>query len=156
MAGSVDRVTEAAAKAGLTIAIRRMDGSTRTAKEAAAQCGCDVAQIVKSLVFSGTSTGKLYLFLVSGRNQIDLSKAAAQAGESLERADPRTIRDRTGFAIGGVAPIGHKEPVAAFADEALLEFDSVWAAAGAPDAVFEAAPDSLVKAAGAVVMDLKA
>ena len=100
-------------------------------------------QIVKSLVFDGAESGRLYLFLVSGANQLDLDKAAALAGEPLTRADPRRIRDDTGFAIGGVAPIGHQvEPLAAFADETLLGFDRVWAAAGAHDAVFAAEPSS--------------
>lgn len=127
MAGSIDRVTRAAADAGLEIEIRRMGGSTRTAEEAAAQCGCAVAQIVKSLVFQGESSGKLYLFLVSGVNQLDLTIAAALAGEPLRRAEARKIRDETGFAIGDVSPIGHLIAIPAFADESLLGFDRVWA-----------------------------
>lgn len=156
MAGSMDRVTKAAADAGLPIEIRRMGGSTRTAEEAASQCGCSVAQIVKSLIFQGEASGKLYLFLVSGINQLDLAKAAAAAGEPLKRADPRHIRDETGFAIGGVSPIGHLIPIRAFADASLLSFDRVWAAAGAHDAVFAAEPQALVTAAKAVVVELAA
>ncbi|WP_353843159.1 YbaK/EbsC family protein [Mesorhizobium sp.] len=129
---------------------------TRTAEEAAAQCGCTVAQIVKSLVFQGQASGKLFLFLVSGSNQLDLAKAAALTGEPLERADPRQIRDETGFAIGGVAPIGHLIAIPAFADKTLLDFDRVWAAAGAHDAVFAAEPHAMVKAAQAVVATLAA
>lgn len=94
MAGSIDRVTRAAADAGLDIEIRRMGASTRSAEEAAAQCGCTVAQIVKSLVFQGETSGKLFLFLVSGSKQLDPDKAAALTGEPLKRADPRQIRDR--------------------------------------------------------------
>ncbi|TIL45837.1 YbaK/EbsC family protein [Mesorhizobium sp.] len=154
MAGSIDRVTRAAADAGLDIEIRRMGASTRTAEEAAAQCGCTVAQIVKSLVFKGETSGKLFLFLVSGSNQLDLAKAAALAGELLKRADPRQIRDETGFAIGGVAPIGHLIAIPAFADETLLGFDRVWAAAGAHDAVFAAEPQAMIRAAQAVVAKL--
>lgn len=155
MAGSVDRVIEAASAAGLAISVKRMDGSTRTAEDAASQCGCDVAQIVKSLVFSGSSDGNLYLFLVSGANRLDPDKAAALAGDGLVRADPREVRARTGFAIGGVAPIGHLERLPCFADETLLGFDTVWAAAGAPDAVFEIEPRRLIEAAGATVADLR-
>ncbi|MCF6110799.1 YbaK/EbsC family protein [Mesorhizobium muleiense] len=154
MAGSIDRVTRAAAEAGLDIEIRRMGASTRTAEEAAAQCGCTVAQIVKSLVFQGETSGTLFLFLVSGSNQLDLARAAALAGEPLKRADPRQIRDQTGFAIGGVAPIGHLIAIPAFADETLLGFDRVWAAAGAHDAVFAAEPQAMVQAAQAVVATL--
>ncbi|TIX54802.1 MAG: YbaK/EbsC family protein, partial [Mesorhizobium sp.] len=115
-----------------------------------------VAQIVKSLVFQGQASGKLFLFLVSGSNQLDLAKAAALTGEPLERADPRQIRDETGFAIGGVAPIGHLIAIPAFADKTLLDFDRVWAAAGAHDAVFAAEPHAMVEAAQAVVATLAA
>jgi prolyl-tRNA editing enzyme YbaK/EbsC (Cys-tRNA(Pro) deacylase) len=149
MAGSIERVTLAAADAGLAIEVRRMGASTRTAEEAAAQCGCHVAQIVKSLIFQGETSGRLYLFLVSGVNQLDLAKASTLAGETLKRADPRHVRDETGFAIGGVSPIGHSIAIPAFADETLLSFDRVWAAAGAHDAVFAAEPKALVLAAKA-------
>ena len=152
--GSIERVEQAAASAGLAIEIRRMGASTRTAEEAAEQCGCIVGQIVKSLVFEGKDSGRLYLFLVSGSNQLDLDKAAALTAEPLARADPRKIRDETGFAIGGVAPIGHRIPIAAFADAALLSHERVWAAAGAHDAVFAAEPRALMKAADATVADL--
>ncbi|MFN4271391.1 MAG: YbaK/EbsC family protein [Aliihoeflea sp.] len=154
MSKSIKRVEEAAKASGLAIEVRRMGESTRTAEEAAAQCGCAVAQIVKSLIFQGKDSGRLLLFLVAGNNRLDTEKAAALAGEALDRADPRLIRERTGFAIGGVSPIGHLEPVAAFADETLLGFDVVWAAAGAHDAVFSAEPNALVAAAGARVAQL--
>ena len=156
MAGSIERVMKAATDAGLAIEVRRMGASTRTAEDAAAQCGCAVGQIVKSLVFQGEASGRLFLFLVSGVNQLDLARAAALAGEPLKRADPRHIRDETGFAIGGVAPIGHRIAIPAFADETLLGFDRVWAAAGAHDAVFAAEPKALVEAAKARVAELAA
>lgn len=156
MSKSIRRVEEAAEAAGLTIEVRRMGESTRAAEEAAQQCGCDVAQIVKSLIFQGKESGRLVLFLVAGNNRLDTTRAAALAGEALERADPRLIRERTGFAIGGVAPIGHLEPITAFADETLLGFKVVWAAAGAHDAVFSAEPRALLDAAGAQVAALTA
>ena len=152
--GSLDRVKDAAAKAGLVIEIRRMGASTRTAEDAAAQCGASVAAIVKSLIFAGAESGRLYLFMVSGANRLSLEKAAALAGEPLVRADPRLVRELTGFAIGGVAPIGHLDPLPAFADATLLGFERVWAAAGAHDAVFAAAPAALIDAAGARVAPL--
>lgn len=154
--GSVERVTAAAQRAGLTIEIHRMGASTRTADEAAAQCGCTVGQIIKSLIFQGEESGRLYLFLVPGSRQLDVSKAAALTGEQLKRAEPRHIRDETGFAIGGVSPIGHRIAIPAFADETLLGFDRVWAAAGAHDAVFAAEPAALVRAAQARVADIAA
>jgi prolyl-tRNA editing enzyme YbaK/EbsC (Cys-tRNA(Pro) deacylase) len=156
MAGSIERVTRAAADAGLAIEVKRMGASTRTAEEAAEQCGCGVAQIVKSLVFQGEASNRLYLFLVSGVNKLDIAKASRLAGEALKRAEPRHIRDETGFAIGGVSPIGHRIAIPAFADETLLGFDRVWAAAGAHDAVFAAEPKALVTAARAQVVDLTA
>jgi prolyl-tRNA editing enzyme YbaK/EbsC (Cys-tRNA(Pro) deacylase) len=154
LAGSIERVQQAASEAGLAIEVKRMGASTRTAEEAARQCGCAVGQIVKSLVFQGDQSGRLYLFLVSGARQLDLGKAATLTGEPLSRADPRRIRDETGFAIGGVAPIGHRVPIATYADETLLGFDRIWAAAGAHDAVFAAEPAALLKAASASAADL--
>jgi len=154
MSGSIERVSQAAATAGLRIAVRRMIGSTRTAQEAADQCGCAVDQIVKSLVFQGETSGRLYLFLVSGSHQLDLAKAAGLAGEPLKRADARHVRDETGFAIGGVSPLGHRIALPTFADETLLRYEIVWAAAGAHDAVFSAEPKALCAAAGAKVADI--
>ena len=154
MSKSVNRVKAAAEAAGLTVEILRMPDSTRTAAEAAAACGCDVAQIVKSLIFKGGESGALKLLLVSGANQVDLEKAAALVGEPLERADPKEVREITGLAIGGVSPLGHMSPVETWMDETLLGFGTVWAAAGAPNAVFEASPDALKKAAGAAVAAL--
>src|SRR5690606_29835498 len=131
-----------------------MGASTRTAEEAAEQCGCAVDQIIKSLIFQGHASGKLFLFLVSGSKRLDLDKAAQIVGESLERADPKRVRDETGFAIGGVSPFGHPEMVKRYADQALIEFDLVWAAAGAHDAVFRAEPVALIKAAQAQIVDI--
>jgi prolyl-tRNA editing enzyme YbaK/EbsC (Cys-tRNA(Pro) deacylase) len=154
MSSSIERVEQAARDAGLAIEVKRMGASTRTADEAAVQCGCAVAQIVKSLVFQGERSGRLYLFLVSGAHQLDPDKAAALVSEKLTRADPRRVRDETGFAIGGVSPLGHQVRVAALADETLLAHDRVWAAAGAHDAVFAAEPAALFRAAGATTADL--
>lgn len=152
--GSIERVKIAAARAGLPLEVKRMGESTRTAQEAADQCGCEVAQIVKSLIFQGTEDGRLYLFLVSGSRQLDLGKAAKLAGQPLKRGDPRHIRDETGFAIGGVSPIGYEKPLPTFGDRNLLAFDVVWAAAGAHDAVFAAEPKALFEAAAAQVADI--
>ena len=98
MVGSIERVTMAAKEAGLDIEVKRMGASTRTSEEAAAQCGCSVAQIVKSLIFQGETSDGLYLFLLQGSSRLDLGKAEALTGEPLKRADPRLIRERTGFA----------------------------------------------------------
>jgi prolyl-tRNA editing enzyme YbaK/EbsC (Cys-tRNA(Pro) deacylase) len=154
MMSSIERVEQAARDAGLDIEVKRMGASTRTAEEAAAQCGCGVGQIVKSLIFQGEQSGRLFLFLVSGAHQLDLDKASALIGETLARADARRVRDETGFAIGGVAPIGHQIPIGAFADQALLSYNRVWAAAGAHDAVFAAEPAALFEAAAASAVEL--
>ena len=146
---SVARVEEAARRAGLTIAVRRMGVPTRTAEEAAAARGCDVSQIVKSLVFRDAETDAPLLFLIGGDARLDLDKAEAACGAKPCRADAGWVRDVTGFAIGGVAPLGHRTQPRAFIDEALMRHASVWAAAGAQDAVFEAAPEALAEAARA-------
>jgi prolyl-tRNA editing enzyme YbaK/EbsC (Cys-tRNA(Pro) deacylase) len=148
---SVKRVEAAATASGLEIAVKRMGESARTALDAAQACGCSVDRIVKSLVFRGTLSGQLHLMLVSGGTQVDLEKAEDAAGEPLERAAATEVRARTGFAIGGVAPLGHLEPATVWMDTELLGHKTVWAAAGAPDAVFEVTPAALAQATRARV-----
>ncbi|HEX8663563.1 MAG TPA: YbaK/EbsC family protein [Beijerinckiaceae bacterium] len=146
------KVQEAAGRLGLAIAVRAMPQSTRTAEEAAAACGCGVAQIVKSLVFAGKSSGAPYLFLVSGKNRVDEKGVAAAVGEALTRPDAQKVRDWTGFAIGGIPPFGHAAAMPVFVDEDLLAYDTVWAAAGTPSAVFAVEPKALAQAIGAKVI----
>lgn len=149
MSKSVRRVEQAAVDLGLDVEVRRMGASTRTAEDAAAACGCQLGQIVKSLIFRGRQSGALVLLLVSGANRVDGALAAGAAGEPLDRADADEVRSRTGFAIGGVAPIGHLEAPRILMDRDLLAYPVVWAAAGAPDAVFSVAPVDLARATGA-------
>lgn len=149
---SVDRVKRAAASAGLPIEVVFMPDSTRTAEEAAAACGCETGQIVKSLIFEAEGAGPLVLLMIAGDRQADLAAAAQVVGAPLKRADPKRVRAETGFAIGGVAPIGHTAPIAVFMDESLLQHTVVWAAAGAPNAVFSAEPAALRMAAGAQLL----
>jgi prolyl-tRNA editing enzyme YbaK/EbsC (Cys-tRNA(Pro) deacylase) len=147
------RRVEAAARAlGLAVLIREMPQSTRTAEEAAAACGCDVAQIVKSLVFQGTVSGAPYLLLVSGRNRVDQNDVAAHTGEALSRPDAAQVRAWTGYAIGGIPPFGHETAMRTFFDRDLLRHDVVWAAAGTPRAIFSIEPENLARAVGAVVI----
>jgi prolyl-tRNA editing enzyme YbaK/EbsC (Cys-tRNA(Pro) deacylase) len=143
---SMDRVRQAAAELGLNITIKTHEQSTRTAAEAAEACGCDVAQIVKSLVFEDADTGALVLILVSGRHDLDPGFMEQQHGLRLARCDARRVRNETGFAIGGVAPIGHKIAIRTLVDVALLDHTVVWAAAGRPDSVFSVDPSALIKA----------
>jgi len=143
---SMERVARDAERLGLEIELRVMDQSTRTAEDAAAACGCEVGQIVKSLVFENADTGALVLLLVSGNHNADLEHVSATYGLTLKRCDGRRVRDETGFAIGGVAPVGHKAEISTYMDESLLGYDTVWAAAGRPDSVFRVDPKALAEA----------
>lgn len=143
------RVQAAAEALGLAVEVRIMPDSTRTAVEAAAACGCTVGQIVKSLVFKGKSSGKPILLLVSGANRVDEKGVAAVLGEALTRPDADFVRAATGFAIGGIPPLGHAAPVDTWIDEDLLLYLTVWAAAGTPNAVFAVDPAKLREAVGA-------
>lgn len=146
---ATERFCAAAHTLGLPVHVVEHEASSRTAQEAAAACGCSVAQIVKSLVFRGAETGRAILLLVSGANRVDEEAVGQRIGEPLERADALFVREVTGFAIGGIPPLGHKEPIATYLDETLLDFVTVWAAAGTPHAVFSAVPDQLVEVTGA-------
>lgn len=150
------RVQEAADRLGLPVRVVEMAQSTRTAEEAAAACGCGVAQIIKSLVFRGRESGRPVLLLVSGANRVDQKGVAASIGEALDRPDAAFVRDVTGFAIGGIPPFGHAQPLPTWIDRDLLEFATVWAAAGSPEAVFEVDPRRLVEVIGATVIDVTA
>lgn len=149
---SIDRVRNSADALGLQIDIRKMGDSTRTASEAADACGCSVAQIVKSLIFENETDQSLILCLVSGKNQADTGYISKHYGIHLKRCDTRRVRRETGFAIGGVAPIGHINPIAIYMDESLLKFEHVWAAAGRPDSVFRVEAQALCAAIGARVI----
>lgn len=154
MSKSVKLVERAGVALGLDISVKRMGDSTCTAEDAAAACGCAVSHIVKSLIFQGEISGELVLLLVSGANRVDMQAAANAVAEPLLRADATAVRARTGFAIGGVSPIGHLEAPKIWMDETLLELQTVWAAAGAPDAVFEIAPATLQQVTGAIIAKL--
>ena len=147
-----DRVRAAAEALGLEIDIRTMPASTRTAAEAAAACGCAVGQIVKSLIFRGRDTGRPHLLLVSGSNRVHEEAVAAHIGEALVRPDAGYVREVTGFAIGGIPPLGHTSRLPTWLDRDLLAYDVVWAAAGTPNAVFPVPPDRLRSATGATVI----
>ncbi len=151
---SAARVAAAALALGLAVEVREMPASTRTAEEAASACGCDVAQIVKSLIFRGRASGTPYLLLVSGAHRVNEKAVAASIGEALKRTDADDVRALTGYAIGGVPPLGHATPLATFLDETLLTHPIVWAAAGTPFAVFSVAPAALAEAVGAQVISV--
>lgn len=148
--GSVLRVHEALTAAGLPADIRRFPEGTRSAAEAAAAVGCAVAQIAKSLVFRTQDGERPVLAIASGVNRVDPARVGVLLGVALDGVDGRWVRQRTGFAIGGVAPLGHLEPPLTVIDEDLFQWPELWAAAGAPDAVFPIAPDQLLAATGAL------
>lgn len=149
MSKSVKRVRDALAAAGIETELREMQDGTRTAADAAAALDCELDQIAKSVIFRGAESGQSVLFVTAGGNRVDAVKAAQLAGEALDRADAAFVRASTGFAIGGVAPLGHVTPPKAFFDTRLLEFAIVWAAGGTPRHLFPAAPKALILAAQA-------
>ncbi len=151
---NVKRVVDAGRALGLEIVTRRFPEGTKTAQDAANAIGVSVGQIVKSLVFA--VDGEVVMAYVSGANQLDEKKlAAAAGGTKCSRVDADTVREATGFPIGGVPPFGHTTQLRVFVDPDLLQYDEVWAAAGTWNDVFPIAPNELVRASGAVVVDLK-
>lgn len=156
MSKSLKRVRAALDALGVDTEIREMSDGTRTAADAARAVGCDLDQIAKSIIFKGEESGHVVLFLTAGGNQVDAKKASALAGEALGKADANLIRAETGFAIGGVSPVGMISTVRAFYDARLMEFDTIWAAAGTPRHVFPATPQVMVDAAGAQPGDFTA
>ena len=153
MSKSLKRVAAALETAGVEACILEMPGETRTAQQAADAAGCVLDQIAKSIIFRGSDTGHIVLFLTAGGNRVSADKASAVAGQPLGKADADQIRAETGFAIGGVAPVGHLTPVTTFFDPRLLEFDTVWGAAGTPRHIFPIAPESLLSITGATLAD---
>lgn len=153
MSKSVKRVVAALEAAGIAAEIVEYPTETRTAAQAAAAAGCAPDQIVKSIILAGAETGHVALFLTAGSNRVDDARASALAGERLGRADADLVRAETGFAIGGVAPVGHLSPVRTWIDPRLLDFAVVWAAAGTPRHIFAIAPVDLVRLTGGIVAD---
>ena len=155
MSKSLKRVRAALIAAGAEAEMLE-PGECRTAELAAEAVGCAVDQIAKSIIFRGEESGAALLFLTAGGNRVDAAKAAALAGEALTRADAALIRAQTGFAIGGVAPVGHLTPPRGWADPRLLDFDMVWAAGGTPRHVFGLPPQRMIEISGLQVADFTA
>lgn len=149
MSKSLKRVIAALEASGVRAEVLETGDETRTAEQAAAAAGCALDQIVKSILFRGEVTGGLHLFLTAGGNRVDPESAARLTGEPMGRADGVLVRQVTGFAIGGVAPVGHLSSLPAWADPRLMEFEVVWAAAGTPRHIFPVAPDVLLRLSGA-------
>jgi len=150
---SVERVRAALAAAGHADTVQSFPEGTRSAAEAAAAVGCEVAQIAKSIVFRGGD--RVVLVIASGANRVDTAKVAAVTGMTIRRADGNWVRDMTGFAIGGVAPLGHLAAPVVLVDQDLFAFDEIWAAAGSPMHVFATTPEALLGLSAGIKADVK-
>jgi prolyl-tRNA editing enzyme YbaK/EbsC (Cys-tRNA(Pro) deacylase) len=150
---SAQKVQDALAGLGLQLQVVELPASTRTAVDAAQAIGCQVGQIVKSLIFKGKRSERPVLVVASGANRVDEKKIEALIGEPLGKADADFVRQRTGFVIGGVPPVGHLEKLETFIDQDLLQYGEMWAAAGTPNAVFRLSPEDLVRMTGGRVVE---
>lgn len=151
---SAQRVQDALAARGCSARVREMPASTRTAAEAAAACGCAGGAIVKSLVFRGAVPGQAILVLTSGANRVQEKRLGRLLGEKLARADADFVRAATGYAIGGVPPLGHATEMRVVMDRDLQDHAEIWAAAGTPRAVFPTTPEELARLTGAQVLNV--
>jgi prolyl-tRNA editing enzyme YbaK/EbsC (Cys-tRNA(Pro) deacylase) len=145
---TAQRVQDALAARGFPRAVLELPRSTRSAAEAALALGCRVDQIAKSLVFRGIPSGRFVLVIASGANRVDEAKVGALVGEEVGKADAAYVRARTGFAIGGVPPVGHAESPETLLDEDLLQWEEIWAAAGTPNSIVRLTPAELVVITG--------
>ncbi|NIA71927.1 YbaK/EbsC family protein [Pelagibius litoralis] len=152
---SARRVQQAIEAAGFDFQVCEFPASTRSAEDAAVAIGCTVAQIAKSLIFRARESGAPVLVLASGANRVDEAALGALLGEPVGRAKPDFVREATGFAIGGVAPVGHTRPPTTFIDRDLMDLAEIWAAAGTPNAVFCLTPAQLCSITGGRVADIR-
>jgi Cys-tRNA(Pro) deacylase len=156
LSASARKVQAALAALDLDCQVVELPDSTRTAEEAAQAIGCTVGQIVKSLVLAGKKSSHTYLVLASGQNRVDFKAVGTYLGEKVKMASPDHVRQQTGFAIGGVPPLGHANPITAFIDRHLMRYDTIWAAAGTPHAVFRLTPADLQRMTGGEVINITA
>jgi Cys-tRNA(Pro) deacylase len=155
LTSSAQKVQKALHARGLNCEVVQMQQTTRTAKDAARAVGCEVGQIVKSLIFKSKQSRKPVLVVVSGANRVNEKILAQQISEPVKMANAEFVREMTGFAIGGVAPVGHRHPLKIFIDEDLLQYEEIWAAAGTPHAVFKLTPDELKMITNGTVISVK-
>jgi Cys-tRNA(Pro) deacylase len=152
---SAQRVQEALQGYGLSCEVVQMQDTTRSAGDAARAVGCEVGQIVKSLVFEGKQSRRPVLVVTSGANRVNEKIIGQKLAEPITMASPEFVREMTGYAIGGVPPVGHRHALKIFIDEDLLQYDEIWAAAGTPHAVFKLKPDELKKITNGEVISVK-
>jgi prolyl-tRNA editing enzyme YbaK/EbsC (Cys-tRNA(Pro) deacylase) len=151
LSASAKKVQDALTVLGMTLQVVELPASTRTAVEAAQAVGCQVGQIVKSLVFRGLHSQQPVLVIASGSNRVNETRLGELLGEPVGKADAEYVRQHTGFAIGGVPPLGHTAPIRIWIDQDLFQYPEIWAAAGTPHAVFRLTPADLVKMTGGQV-----
>jgi len=152
---SAQKVQKVLQARGLNCEVLQMQKTTRTAKDAAQAVGCEVGQIVKSLIFKSKRSRKPILVVASGVNRVNEKVIGQQLSEPVKMASPEFVREMTGFAIGGVPPVGHQHPLTIFIDEDLLQYEEIWAAAGTPHAVFRLTPDELKRITNGTVISVK-
>jgi len=155
LSSSAQKVQDLLTSQGFNYTVIEHAESTRTAQEAADRAGCALGQIIKSLIFKGKDSHKPILVLTSGANRVDEKRISEYAGEHIVRADADFVRAVTGFAIGGVPPLGHLQKMETYLDEDLLQYKTVWGAAGTPNAIFELTPDDLIKMTDGKVVRVK-
>lgn len=156
ISSSARRVQDALAAAGIAARVMELPQSTRTAGEAAEALGCRVEQIAKSLVFRRADDGRPVLVIASGKNRVDEALVGEHLGTGIAMADADFVRRATGFAIGGVPPLGHESPIETLIDRDLLAYETIWAAGGTPRALFPLTPQELVTATGGEVVAVSA
>jgi Cys-tRNA(Pro) deacylase len=149
------KVQEALDDFQIQLEVVELPESTRSAVEAANAIGCRVEQIAKSLIFKTKETNRPILVIASGVNRVNEKKLGEIVGESVSKADAAFVRAETGFVIGGIPPVGHSRPLAAYIDETLLKFDEIWAAAGTPNAVFRLTPEDLLRITSGEVISVE-
>ena len=155
LSSSAQKIQNLLSSLGYNYTVIEHAESTRTAQEAADRAGCELGQIVKSLIFRGKTSGKPILVLTSGANRVDEKRISEYAGEPIGRADADFVRSVTGFAIGGVPPIGHAEKMETYLDEDFMQYPTIWAAAGTPNAIFELKTEDLQKMTDGRVVIIK-
>jgi prolyl-tRNA editing enzyme YbaK/EbsC (Cys-tRNA(Pro) deacylase) len=154
LSSSAQRVQDILKERGFSSRVVELPDSTRTAREAAQAVGCRVEQIVKSLVFKGRNSNKPLLVVASGSNRVNEQRLGELAGEPVEKADADFVRQRTGFVVGGVPPLGHTEQLEIFIDQDLVQYEQLWAAAGTSHAVFQLSPSELKVMTGGRVVSI--
>jgi prolyl-tRNA editing enzyme YbaK/EbsC (Cys-tRNA(Pro) deacylase) len=155
LSASAQKIQDILEESGYPLKVLELPGSTRTAVQAAQAIGCQVGQIVKSIIFKAKRSQQPVLVIASGSNRVNEKLIEAQIDEPLGKADAEFVRSKTGFAIGGVPPLGHLEPLQTFIDQDLFQYEEIWAAAGTPHAVFRLTPQILRDLTGGQVLEVK-